>query len=94
MLWLLGDAGVPCYLQWVSAKHLYHRLSAANDTLLKLPLAKRRRDDAVDDHRRLGIGQPVLQAIPDLDTQAAFFLGNYQQRAIVFPPLTYAPVTT
>ena len=84
-------AGVGRFGQWIAAQHLKDRCNTVADALAEVARFKGRRDDLIDDYRRLRVGEAVFQPITDLDAQCAVVTGNDQQGTVVFVLLTDAP---
>ena len=64
--------------QGITAQHLENSRRPGADALTELTGFKGRGDDLIDDHRRLGIGEAVFQAVADFNTQFAVIAGNDQ----------------
>src|SRR5690606_19023230 len=79
-------------LHGLTTDHLDHALDAGANAAGKIPLAEGGGNQVVNDQRALRIGQPILQAIADLDADAPFGLGHDQQGAVVLALLADAPL--
>ncbi|CAH0319642.1 hypothetical protein SRABI112_05252 [Pseudomonas mediterranea] len=79
-------------IQRAAAQHHQHRRDAVADALVEVAGLERRGDHLVDDHRTLGVGQAIFQAVAHLDAQFTVIPGDDQQGTVVLVLLPDAPV--